>query len=98
MKTETGYQYKTERPKIFTEDGQRTFLKIRDAAKRLLEKAGAFRLQELMNDSHASGDSWTTLACVDRLVELGEVIELTPHPKVFGWAQNRIFTDGGYRP
>jgi hypothetical protein len=38
------------------------------------------------------------IACVDRLVELGEIHELTPHPKVYPWAQNRVFTDGGSRP
>jgi hypothetical protein len=38
------------------------------------------------------------VACVDRLVELGEVVELTPHPKVFEVGQNRVFTDGGIRP
>ena len=86
------YDYKTERAKLFTDDGQRTFLKIRDHCRELLKTAGAFRLDAAI--SVASGDSWTMLACVDRLVELGEIVECK-HPNDRA-AQNRIFTDGGW--
>jgi len=40
------YNYATEKPKIFTEKGQREFLKVRDHVKYLLNKAGAFRMKE----------------------------------------------------
>jgi hypothetical protein len=96
--TQCGYVYEQERSALFTDDGQRMFIKFRDAAKELLKEAGAFRMQELMNKSHCGGSSFTMVACVDRLVELGEVVELTPHPKVFEVGQNRVFTDGGIRP
>ena len=89
-----GYDYKTERAKLFTDDGQRTFLKIRDHVRRLLEKAGAFRLDAGIRE--ASGDSWTMIACIDRLVELGEIHEC--QHENYKAAQNRIFTDGGWRP
>lgn len=81
------YDYATERPKIFTEDGQTMFLKIRDNAKRLLGEAGAVRCQELVGG--CSGDSWQMLACVDRLVELGELREVTVRERVAG--QHRVF-------
>lgn len=81
------YTYSKERPKIFTEDGQEMFLKIRDQVHGLLEKSGAVRMQEAINNT--SGDSWQMLACVDRLVELKEIIEITPTGSVAG--QHRVF-------
>ena len=83
------YDYKVERENVFTEDGQVTFLEIRDKTKELLEKAGAARLQEMI--STVSGDSWLMLACVDRLVELGEIKEITA-ANVPG--QYRVFVRG----
>jgi hypothetical protein len=78
------YDYKIEREKLFTEDGQVHFLKVRDQVKYLLTKAGAFRFDAIS----MSGDSWTTIACVDRLVELKEIVEL---PRQC-WQQYRVFT------
>lgn len=80
------YNYQTERREIFTEDGQTTFLKIRDNVQSLLKKAGAVRMQEVM--SCATGSSWTMIACVDRLVELGELREIQ-QPDCAG--QHRVF-------
>lgn len=79
------YDYKTIKPNLFTEEGQVLFLKIRDNTNRLLKQAGAVRLQEAaMNNS---GSSWDMLACMDRLVELGELREIPTD----GVAQHRIF-------
>jgi len=36
-----------------------------------------------------AGDSWTMLACIDRLVELGELWEVVSQPVA---GQHRIFT------
>lgn len=83
------YDYQTERPRIFTEDGQVMFLKIRDNTQRLLAVAGAARSQEMQRD--VTGDSWHMLARVDRLVELGEIREVTIPGSVAG--QHRIFTN-----
>lgn len=65
------YTYQEEKPKLLTDDGQRLFLRFRDRAQSLLKASGAVRAHELM--SGFSGDSWVLLACVDRLVELGEL-------------------------
>ena len=89
-----GYSYEKMRPNIFTEDGQVTFLKIRDAAKSLLKQAGAVSADRLMRD--CTGDSWTMIACIDRLIELGELVEL--QNPVSSWAQHRVFIDGKERP
>jgi len=65
------YEYINERPFVFTENGIKMLLKLRDRARELLGEAGAFREQELQNC--VSGDSWHMLACVDYLVERGDI-------------------------
>lgn len=82
------YNYENIKPALFTDDGQRLFLKVRDKTKQLLKEAGAARLQEMaMNNS---GSSWDMMACVDRLVELGEIRELKQEG-VCG--QHRVFIE-----
>jgi hypothetical protein len=80
------YDYKNEKPEIFTEDGQVMFLKIRDEANRLVGLSGCVMMGKLLV---GTGDSWTMLACVDRMVELGELVEIK-----YGncAAQHRIFS------
>lgn len=80
------YDYKTERARIFTEEGQRMFLAIRDRTHKLIDSAGAVSMGSAIIGQ--VGDSWAMLACVDRLVELGEIREITP-PGVAG--QDRVF-------
>jgi hypothetical protein len=73
------YDYATQRPFVFTEEGQRTFLKVRDEAQRLCQLAGAVSCSHLMDAAAGStGDSWDRLACIDRLVEIKELRRLTP--------------------
>lgn len=81
------YNYQEEKPNLFTEEGQTMFLSIRDRVKELLAAAGAARAQEAMRAA-AGGSSWTMLACLDRLVELREIREVTG-PDVAG--QHRVF-------
>lgn len=81
------YSYQTERQSLFTEDGQKMFLAIRDRVKQLLKEAGAVRFQEAT--SRICGDSWQMLACFDRLVELGEIRELQTN----GPGQHRVFIE-----
>ena len=80
------YSYEEEKPKIFTEDGQRDFLKVRDKANKLLKEAGAFMLFSACRG--ITGDTWFVMACVDRLVELNEIKEITSS-NVCG--QHRVF-------
>lgn len=81
------YDYGTERPRLFTDSGQRMFLQVRDAAAKLIKEAGAARCQEILRG--VTGDSWQMLACVDRLIELGEIREIVQPAGVPG--QYRIF-------
>lgn len=83
------YNYQTEKKRLFTEEGQEMFIKIRDKAKALLEVAGCFRMDAVMK---TTGDTWMMLACVDRMVEMKEIVEVTAGQMVAG--QNRIFTAG----
>lgn len=81
------YDYQTERPGLFTESGCKMLIQIRDNAKRLIGVAGAVRMDKVMLG--VFGDSWTMLACVDYLVETGELRELTPPGSRAG--QHRVF-------
>ncbi len=80
------YVYEQQRAELFTDEGQRMFLAVRDRVKRLLKEAGAVRSDAAL--CGVSGSSWTMHACLDRLVELGEIREVTG-PNVLG--QRRIF-------
>lgn len=87
------YSYRTERNKLFTEEGQVMFLKIRDLTRELMTCAGAARLSNMIARC-GGGVSWTMLACVDRLVELGEIREVTDPEKVSG--QDRVFVSATF--
>ena len=83
------YVYETERPKLFLEENQVLFLGVRDGVRNLLSVAGAFRMQEAISLPKGCGaaDSWVLLACVDRLVEMGEIREIPTG----GCGQHRVF-------
>lgn len=81
------YDYARQRSKVFTEDGQKMFLHIRDQTKALIAKAGVARCDKMT--AGCTGDSWDMLACVDRLVELKEIHEI---PNTMSRAgQHRVF-------
>lgn len=81
------YNYHEEKPNLMTASGMDMLLKIRDNAKQLLKSAGCFRAQEAW--SGVTGSSWTMLACLDFLVERGEIREV---PQNSAAGQHRIFT------
>lgn len=85
------YKYEEQRQWVFTESGQVQFLAIRDKVGNLLKLAGAVSMERAI--SGQSGGSWEMMACVDRLVELGEIYELTPTDSVPG--QYRVFVKKG---
>lgn len=69
----SGYNYVTEKPNVFTEDGQKTFLQIRDWITKHLSVTGVARVEEIIMHAGADGDSWLQLACIERLIELKEL-------------------------
>lgn len=83
-----GYVYSEQRAKVFLEETQPMFLKIRDAAKRLIAESGAVTAGKLIQHA-GSGDSWTMLACIDRLAEIGELHPVpNPHSRA---GQDQIY-------
>ena len=83
------YSYETERPYVLTDEGSRKVMTVRNVADQALKIAGAVRADILMNAASA-GDSWKSMAYVDRLVEIGELREI---PTDGAW-QHRIFVGG----
>lgn len=82
------YNYETQKESLFTEAGNRLFVAFRDRTLDLLKQSGAVRMLELM---HFTGDGWDLIACADRMVELGDMRELTGQ-EVAG--QHRVFVAG----
>ena len=80
------YNYQNEKHKIFTDEGQREFMKAYKLAIKLLNEAGAFMMFSALKG--ITGDTWTMMAYVDRMVELGEIKEVTNY-QVAG--QHRVF-------
>lgn len=84
------YEYeKLKREWLFTDDGQREFLRWRDVVRGLLRKSGAFRVQEAMR-AMGSGGSWEMLATIDRMEELGEIVRVNVVDG--GPAQHRVYS------
>lgn len=84
------YDYRREVPELFTDQGQRLFLGIRDRVRGLLKETGAIRMGEAsrLPPGIAASSNWTMMACVDRMVELGELLEVTPSDCA---GQHRVF-------
>lgn len=81
------YNYKEMKHLVFKEENQKDFLKVRDNAQKFLSESGSFTMLSAIRG--VSGDSWLLLAYVDRLVEIGEIREITTSPNAS--AQNRVF-------
>ena len=47
------YDYQKERPGLFTDEGQRMLLSVRDRTQRMLAASGAARLQEMIKGETA---------------------------------------------
>lgn len=86
------YSYATERPRLFTEEGQAMVLAAHAAAMKLCAVAGAFNGFVALKDI-SYGDTWLGLAILDRLVELGYIREVTAN----AWGQDRVFVARGGR-
>lgn len=67
------YKYEDIKPELLTDEGQRRFLKVRDGVKGLLKKTGAFQMGYALE---FDSGSWFAIACIDRMVEIGELREI----------------------
>lgn len=84
------YVYQQERSKLFTEEGQASVIKALENARRLLDVAGAFMIFKALKDV-SYGDTFTAMAILDRLVELGYLREVTGRDAM---GQGRVFIAG----
>lgn len=69
------YKYEEMKEQLFTDNGQKLLFEILDNVNRILGQYSIVMMQDAIKG--CSGDSWLMLACVDRLVELGELIEVS---------------------
>jgi hypothetical protein len=76
------YNYTAEKANLFTPEGIKRVIKIRDMVNSHLKISGAFRMQEL------GIASWEDMAVVDFMVEEGELVEFSRNC----WGQYRVFT------
>lgn len=87
------YKYEENKHKLFLEEYQKGFLKIRDKVKELISIAGCVSLETILENCTECGifDSWVQIACADRLAELGEIVEIQQQIQPKSWDKNRIF-------
>lgn len=82
------YEYKNFKAQILTDKGQRLLISVYDTVSRFLNTSGAVSLGAILANTPEECDSWLKIACIDRLIEIGKIRELTP-PGVHG--QDRVF-------
>jgi hypothetical protein len=78
------YNYKDHRDRIFTEEGQKEFLRVRDRVNELLSTCKYIDIMQAIGG--IGGSAWENMAMVDRMVELGELVEIkteTGNPRIF---------------
>lgn len=80
------YSYQQEKAELLEDKNQALFIKGRDKVMSLLAKAGAIRMLEAM-DCFQLGTTWQKMAAIDRMVELGDVVEI---PRQC-WAQFKVY-------
>jgi hypothetical protein len=68
-----GYSYEELRPGVLTDEGQRRFLKVRDHVFKLLDAHEIATGERMMAGLGLGGTNWDAMACIDRMVELGEI-------------------------
>lgn len=74
------YKYEDHRAYSFTDEGQRDLLRVRDHIANILRLAGCIRNDCCYPAGLATSDSWTQMALVDRLVEIGDLRRIDYSP------------------
>lgn len=69
-----GYSYQAERPWLFTAPGQQLRTFVRRKAWAMIDSYGRFTALDIAIGE--SWDIWHVAACLDRMIELGEIDEL----------------------
>lgn len=85
------YRYQDHHAWLFSDEGQRALLKLRDWVFSTLRVAGALQVGKAMEVVRVS-NSQQFFALVDRLVELGEIEEI---PGQTCFSQHRVYIGKG---
>ena len=85
------YSYGDEKSQIFTSKGMKDFIKTRDHVLGILKISGAITMGKAMTST--TGSSWLSMAYVDHMVIMGDIIEVPRTPGM--WAQDRVFVKRG---
>jgi len=87
------YNYEEYKPNLLDKEELRHFLKVRDIVKDEIDSVGMMVMGAVM--IRACGDILKTMACVEMLVEIGEIIETTQKSET--WAQEREFIRNNFK-
>ena len=70
------YNYEVEKESLLASDsGVKMFLKINNTAMETIKRCGVVYMSDAIAGNY--GSTWKMFACIDRLVELGEIREIT---------------------
>lgn len=86
------YNYRSERHVVFTEEGIAAVMAIRDFVLKAINDTGAVTAGKAMNHAKGLCASWEMMACVDYLIERGDVRVHGPDDTI-SW-QNRVLVKG----
>ena len=87
------YKYEECKPNLLNKEELKRFLEVRDIVKDEIDAVGMVVMGAVM--MRALGDTWKVMACVDMLVEIGEIVETTQ--KNGTWAQEREFVCNNFK-
>lgn len=87
------YVYEEQKARIFTEDGVKTLLSLRDRVHSFLGETGAFRVDEALG---IEGDTYLLCAIIEFLAEIGEIKAAAEGPDLN--FQDHVFVRGKSRP
>lgn len=80
------YSYEAQKSELFTAQGAKILMNVKNAVDGGIKAAGAIRAEEAIKG--CTGDAWTMMAALDFLCEPEEIREITG-PGV--WGQHRVF-------
>jgi len=83
------YDYQREKGYTLTDEGSKEVIKLKNYIDNIIDKSGVMTAEACMEGCNC-GTNWQQLACIDRLVEIGELFEVNlGYEELMG--QARIF-------
>jgi len=85
------YEYETQKPQVFTKDGQLCLITMSNFCRRLLEaKINTVVANDLLNLPSPSFTTWDRMAVIDWMVELGILAISDIDPNAWQYRRFRI--------